>query len=46
MKLGDKGHLNTKNKFSKAVFSPNPTILLPILDELKNLGFGGTGRNP
>jgi hypothetical protein len=24
---------------------PNPTIYLPILDELKNLGFGGMRRN-
>jgi hypothetical protein len=27
-------------------FFPNPKISLPILDELKNLGFGGTRRNP
>jgi hypothetical protein len=46
MKLGDKGHLNTKKQVLKSGFSPNPTILLRILDELKNLGFGGTGRNP
>jgi hypothetical protein len=44
MKLGYKGHLNTKNEFSKDVF-PNSMISLSILDELKNLGFGGTRRN-
>jgi hypothetical protein len=43
MKLGHKGHLNTRNKFPKEVF-PNPMISLPILDELKNLGFGGRGE--
>jgi hypothetical protein len=46
MKLGQKGHLNTWNKFSKEVFFPNPMIFLLILDELKNLSFRGTGRNP
>jgi hypothetical protein len=46
MKLGYKGHLNTRNQLSKEVFFPNPTISLPILDELKNLDFGGTRRNP
>jgi hypothetical protein len=45
MKFGHKGHPNTRNKFSKEVFSPNPMISLPILDELKNLGFWGTRRN-
>jgi hypothetical protein len=45
MKLGHKDHLNIRNKFPKR-FSPNPKISLPILDELKNLGFGGTRRNP
>jgi hypothetical protein len=29
----------------KEVF-PNPMIFLPILDELKNLDFGGMRRNP
>jgi hypothetical protein len=46
MKLGHKGHLNTRNKFPKVVFFPNPMISLLILDELKNLGFGGMRRNP
>jgi hypothetical protein len=45
MKLGHKGHLNTRNKFPKEVF-PNPKISLPILYELKNLGFARTRRNP
>jgi hypothetical protein len=45
MKLGHKGHLNTRNIFPKEVF-PNPMISFSILDELKNLGFGGTRRNP
>jgi hypothetical protein len=45
MKHGHKGHLNTRNKFSK-VFFPNPMISLPILDELRNLGFMGMRRNP
>jgi hypothetical protein len=31
--------------FPKEFFFPNPTISFPILDELKNLGFGGTRRN-
>jgi hypothetical protein len=44
MKLGHKGHLNTRNKFLKEV-SPNPKISLLILDELEELGFGETGRN-
>jgi hypothetical protein len=39
MKLGHKGHLNTKNKFSKEVLA-NSKISLSILDELKNLGLG------
>jgi hypothetical protein len=46
MKLGHKGHLNIRNKFPKEFFLPNPTISLLILDELKNIGFGGTRRNP
>jgi hypothetical protein len=46
MKLGHKGHLNTRNKFSKEFFFSNPKISLLILDELKKLGFGGTGGNP
>jgi hypothetical protein len=33
------------NKFKKEIF-PNPMIFLPILDELKNLGFRGMRRNP
>jgi hypothetical protein len=45
MKLGYKGHLNTRNQFPKEVF-PNLMVSLPILDELKNLDFGGTRRNP
>jgi hypothetical protein len=44
MKHGHKGHLNTRNKFPKEVF-PCPKILLSILDELEELGFGETGRN-
>jgi hypothetical protein len=46
MKLGHKGHLNTRNNFPKGGFSPNLTISLSILDELKNLGFEGMRRNP
>jgi hypothetical protein len=34
MKLGHKGHLNTRNKFQKKFF-PNPKISLPILNELE-----------
>jgi hypothetical protein len=45
MKLGHKVHLNTRNKFAKEFF-PKSMISLPILDELKNLGFGGMRRNP
>jgi hypothetical protein len=45
MTFGHKGHLNTRNKLPKVVFS-NPKISLLILDELKNLGFGGMRRNP
>jgi hypothetical protein len=41
MKLWHKGHLNIRNKFPKEVFSPNSKISFPILDELKNLDFGG-----
>jgi hypothetical protein len=44
MKLGHKGHLNTMNRFPKEFFFPNPIISLSM-DELKNLGFGGTRRN-
>jgi hypothetical protein len=40
MKLGHKGHLNTRNKFPKEVFT-NPNIFLPTLDELKNQDLGG-----
>jgi hypothetical protein len=42
MKLGYKGHLNTRNKFLK-VFFPNLNISLLILDKLKNLDFGEQG---
>jgi hypothetical protein len=45
MKLGYKGHLNIRNKFPKEGF-PKSKIFLPILDELEEIGFGGTGRNP
>jgi hypothetical protein len=45
MKLEHKGHLNTRNTLPKEVFFPNPNILLLVLDELKNLGFGGMRRN-
>jgi hypothetical protein len=41
MKFGHKGHLNTRNTLSKEFFFSNSKIFLPILDELKNLGFGG-----
>jgi hypothetical protein len=44
MKLGHNCHLNIRNKFPKEVFA-NPKISLPILDELKNLGFGVMKRN-
>jgi hypothetical protein len=40
MKLGHKGHLNTKNKFSKRFF-PNPKISIPILDILEEPRFCG-----
>jgi hypothetical protein len=40
MKLGHKGHLNTRNKFLKRFFS-NPKISLPILDELETSRFWG-----
>jgi hypothetical protein len=40
MKLEHKGHLNTRNKFSKDVFFLNPNISLLILDKLKELGYG------
>jgi hypothetical protein len=38
MKLGHKGHLNTRNKFQKK-FLPNPKISLPILNELEEYRF-------
>jgi hypothetical protein len=38
MNLGDKSHLNTRNKFSKWVF-PNPKVSLSILNELKEPRF-------
>jgi hypothetical protein len=44
MKLERNGHLNTRNMFPKEFFFSNPIIFLSILDELKNLGFGGTRR--
>jgi hypothetical protein len=37
-KLGQKGHLNTRNKFPKKFF-PNPKISFSILDELKKPRF-------
>jgi hypothetical protein len=40
MKLGHKGHLNTRNKFLM-MFFPNPKISLLILDELKEHRFWG-----
>jgi hypothetical protein len=40
IKLGQKGHLNTRNKFRKRFFS-NPNISLPILDELEESRFWG-----
>jgi hypothetical protein len=40
MKFRHKGHLNTRNKFSK-MFFPNPMIFRLILDELKKLMFWG-----
>jgi hypothetical protein len=43
MKLGHKGHLNTKNKFSKRFF-PNPKISIPILDILEEPRFWETGE--
>jgi hypothetical protein len=45
MKLGHRGHLSKRNNIPNEFF-PNPKISLLILDELKNLAFGGTGRNP
>jgi hypothetical protein len=38
IKLGHKGHINTRNKFPK-MFFPNPKISLLILDELKESRF-------
>jgi hypothetical protein len=35
----------TQGTSSQKRFFPNPTISLPILDELKNLGFGRKRRN-
>jgi hypothetical protein len=43
MKLGQKGHLNTRNKFQKK-FLPNPKISLLILDELEELVLGKLGE--
>jgi hypothetical protein len=40
MKLGRKGHLNTRNKFSKEIFFSSHKISLLILDELEEVGFG------
>jgi hypothetical protein len=37
---------STQGTSSKKRFFPNPMIFLPILDELKNLGFRGMRRNP
>jgi hypothetical protein len=45
MKLGHKGHLNTRNKFLKRFF-PSAKISFSILDELEELGFEEIGRNP
>jgi hypothetical protein len=39
MKLGHKGHLNTRNKVPQKGFFPNPMIFLLILDELKKPRF-------
>jgi hypothetical protein len=39
MKLGHKGHLNTRSTFLKEFFFLNPMISLPILDELKKTRF-------
>jgi hypothetical protein len=38
MKLGHRGHVNTRNKLQKR-FLPNPKISLPIFDELKESRF-------
>jgi hypothetical protein len=38
MNLGDKSHLNTRNKFSKWAF-PNPKVSLSILNEIKEPRF-------
>jgi hypothetical protein len=40
MKLGHKGHLNIRNKFSNK-FLPNPKISLLISDELEESRFQG-----
>jgi hypothetical protein len=40
VKLGHKGHVNTRNKFTKRVF-PNLKISLLILDELEESRFWG-----
>jgi hypothetical protein len=42
MKLGQKDHLNTRNKFPKEIFHKSKDTL-PILDELEELGYGETG---
>jgi hypothetical protein len=44
MKLGHKGHLNTRKKFQKRFFL-SPKISLLILDELEELDFGETDTN-
>jgi hypothetical protein len=36
---------STQETSSQKRFFSNPMISLPILDEFKNLGFGGTRRN-
>jgi hypothetical protein len=40
VKVGHKGHLNTRNKFPNSFF-PNPKIFLPILDKLEEPRFWG-----
>jgi hypothetical protein len=40
LKLGQNGHLNARNKFSKRFF-PNPKISLPVLVEHENPRFWG-----
>jgi hypothetical protein len=41
MKLEHKGDLNTRNKFPKSFFFPNPKIALLILDKLEEPRFCG-----